>query len=159
MLLPTTPGAVFPSDWSPDGQFVLYQKSSDDTRADLWALPLFGTQAPLMDDSWLRRSHSPQTARQWAFPLRCSGRTSVASCSSLGRSTSCRRRAALSDEHSLARAQPCADHDDLELETQALNCTTRELIGWRFGREFNVIGDVTTSSMSVFVRKRRRASE
>jgi dipeptidyl aminopeptidase/acylaminoacyl peptidase len=47
LLLPTTPGFIFASDWSPDGQFLLYQKSSDETRADLWALPLVGTQTPV----------------------------------------------------------------------------------------------------------------
>ena len=47
LLLPTAPGFIFASDWSPDGQFLLYQKSSDETRADLWALPLFGTQTPV----------------------------------------------------------------------------------------------------------------
>jgi serine/threonine protein kinase/Tol biopolymer transport system component len=35
-----------PSDWSPDGRFVLYQNTDPKTGEDLWALPLEGDRKP-----------------------------------------------------------------------------------------------------------------
>jgi len=42
LLLPGGPEESFACDWSPDGQFLLYQKRSAKTGFDLWALPLGG---------------------------------------------------------------------------------------------------------------------
>jgi Tol biopolymer transport system component len=47
LVLPTTPGSIFASDWSPDGQFLLYETRGGKTKADLWALPLRGDRKPL----------------------------------------------------------------------------------------------------------------
>lgn len=35
-----------PTDWSPDGQFILYQEQNAKTGSDLWVLPLTGEQKP-----------------------------------------------------------------------------------------------------------------
>jgi len=42
LLLPGGPEESFACDWSPDGQFLLYQKRSAKTGFDLWALRLGG---------------------------------------------------------------------------------------------------------------------
>jgi dipeptidyl aminopeptidase/acylaminoacyl peptidase len=42
------PGAtVFPTDWSTDGRFILYQALDTRTNYDLWALPLEGERKPI----------------------------------------------------------------------------------------------------------------
>jgi len=42
------PGAtVFPTDWSTDGRFILYQAIDHRTNYDLWALPLEGERKPI----------------------------------------------------------------------------------------------------------------
>ncbi len=41
-LLKTGEGGKFPTDWSSDGRFVLYQASGPKTGYDVWALPLEG---------------------------------------------------------------------------------------------------------------------
>src|SRR5207245_11498110 len=38
-LLLKTVNAIFPSDWSPDGRFLLYYEISPKTKPDLWLLP------------------------------------------------------------------------------------------------------------------------
>lgn len=35
-------GVNFANDWSPDGRFILFIRRGEKTRADVWALPLFG---------------------------------------------------------------------------------------------------------------------
>ncbi|HSP06872.1 MAG TPA: protein kinase, partial [Acidobacteriota bacterium] len=35
---------ISPDDWSPDGQYLLYEDVNPKTQADLWFLPLFGTR-------------------------------------------------------------------------------------------------------------------
>ena len=35
-------GINFANDWSPDGRFILFIRRGEKTRADVWALPLFG---------------------------------------------------------------------------------------------------------------------
>jgi dipeptidyl aminopeptidase/acylaminoacyl peptidase len=40
-------GTVFPTDWSTDGRFIIYQATDPGTRVDLWALPLDGDRKPL----------------------------------------------------------------------------------------------------------------
>jgi dipeptidyl aminopeptidase/acylaminoacyl peptidase len=37
----------FPTDWSSDGRFLVYQESTEKNQMDLWALPLFGDQKPI----------------------------------------------------------------------------------------------------------------
>jgi hypothetical protein len=42
------PGAtVFPTDWSTDGRFILYQALDTRTNYDLWALPIEGERKPI----------------------------------------------------------------------------------------------------------------
>jgi eukaryotic-like serine/threonine-protein kinase len=36
------PGAKFPSAWSPDGRFILFEQRGVKTRFDMWVLPMFG---------------------------------------------------------------------------------------------------------------------
>jgi dipeptidyl aminopeptidase/acylaminoacyl peptidase len=36
-----------PTDWSPDGRFLLYEQSGEKTGFDLWLLPLFGDRKPM----------------------------------------------------------------------------------------------------------------
>jgi Tol biopolymer transport system component len=38
---------VFVSDWSPDGQYLLYQEQSPETQGDLWLLPAGGDRKPI----------------------------------------------------------------------------------------------------------------
>jgi dipeptidyl aminopeptidase/acylaminoacyl peptidase len=35
-------GVNFANDWSPDGRFILFVRRGEKTRADVWALPMFG---------------------------------------------------------------------------------------------------------------------
>jgi dipeptidyl aminopeptidase/acylaminoacyl peptidase len=35
-----------PSDWSPDGRFILYNRQTGDAGHDIWAVPLDGDRAP-----------------------------------------------------------------------------------------------------------------
>jgi Tol biopolymer transport system component len=37
---------VFPQDWSPDGQYLLYGKGAPGTYIEIWALPMFGEHKP-----------------------------------------------------------------------------------------------------------------
>ncbi len=46
LLLPGGPEESFACDWSPDGQFLLYQRRSAKTGFDFWALPLAGGGKP-----------------------------------------------------------------------------------------------------------------
>ena len=46
LLLPGGPEETFACDWSPDGQFLLYQRRSVKTGFDFWALPLRGGGKP-----------------------------------------------------------------------------------------------------------------
>jgi Tol biopolymer transport system component len=45
-LLLATPQSKSPSDWSPDGRFLLYRSSDPTMGWDLWALPLEGDRKP-----------------------------------------------------------------------------------------------------------------
>ena len=45
-LLLTTPDAKFPTDWSADGRFLLYESLSQKQGLDLWALPMDGSRKP-----------------------------------------------------------------------------------------------------------------
>jgi Tol biopolymer transport system component len=38
----------YPSDWSPDGKFLVYQQEEAKTGADLWLLPLGGDRRPIL---------------------------------------------------------------------------------------------------------------
>ena len=38
----TVPTNLFPTDWSPDGRFIIYHVSLGATGSDIWALPLVG---------------------------------------------------------------------------------------------------------------------
>ncbi|MGH7553255.1 MAG: hypothetical protein ACREMQ_09560, partial [Longimicrobiales bacterium] len=46
LLLPGDLRETFASDWSPDNQFLLFQRRSDQTGFDLWAMPLRGNGQP-----------------------------------------------------------------------------------------------------------------
>ena len=46
-LLLELPGTTTPTDWSSDGQFVLYSETSPTSGYDLWALPMFGDRKPI----------------------------------------------------------------------------------------------------------------
>jgi Tol biopolymer transport system component len=46
-LLLELPGTTSPTDWSSDGQFVLYSETSPTSGYDLWALPMFGDRKPI----------------------------------------------------------------------------------------------------------------
>jgi eukaryotic-like serine/threonine-protein kinase len=46
-LLLETDHDKFPTDWSPDGRYILYQDLGPGTRSDVWALPLFGDRKPM----------------------------------------------------------------------------------------------------------------
>ena len=35
-----------PTDWSPDGQYIIYQDDTANTPSDLWVLALFGDRKP-----------------------------------------------------------------------------------------------------------------
>ncbi len=39
-------GISMPTDWSPDGRFLLFGRRSEKTRVDIWALPRFGEHNP-----------------------------------------------------------------------------------------------------------------
>jgi Tol biopolymer transport system component len=41
-LSPATANSFGPADWSPDGQFLLYERYTPQTGRDLWALPMIG---------------------------------------------------------------------------------------------------------------------
>jgi Tol biopolymer transport system component len=45
-LLLATPQNKYPTDWSPDGRFVLYRNTDTKTGQDLWAMPLDGDRKP-----------------------------------------------------------------------------------------------------------------
>jgi serine/threonine protein kinase len=45
-LLLGTPQNKYPTDWSPDGRFVLYRNTDTKTGQDLWAMPLDGDRKP-----------------------------------------------------------------------------------------------------------------
>jgi Tol biopolymer transport system component/predicted Ser/Thr protein kinase len=42
----TAAGNIYPTDWSRDGRFILYQQLDPATRSDIWAFPLFGDRKP-----------------------------------------------------------------------------------------------------------------
>jgi Tol biopolymer transport system component len=46
LLLPRGREEIFACDWSPDGQYLLYQKQSAERSRDFWALPLLGGGKP-----------------------------------------------------------------------------------------------------------------
>ena len=41
------PSNLWPTDWSPDGRFIIYQVSVGGTGIDIWALPLIGERKPV----------------------------------------------------------------------------------------------------------------
>jgi serine/threonine protein kinase len=45
-LLLATPQNKYPTDWSPDGRFVLYRTNDTNTGQDIWAMPLDGDRKP-----------------------------------------------------------------------------------------------------------------
>jgi Tol biopolymer transport system component len=45
-LLPSGPNRI-PTDWSADGQYIVYTEIDPKTRADIWRLPMFGDGKPI----------------------------------------------------------------------------------------------------------------
>lgn len=42
----SAPPIMFPSDWSPDGRYLVYYRTDTNSRVQLWILPMFGAQKP-----------------------------------------------------------------------------------------------------------------
>ena len=42
LLVPTSPSATFPSDWSSDGKWLLFDRNSAATQSDVWLMPMTG---------------------------------------------------------------------------------------------------------------------
>jgi Tol biopolymer transport system component len=47
-VLLDSPLSLYPTDWSPDGRFILYTMTDPVTTRDLWVLPLFGDRKPFV---------------------------------------------------------------------------------------------------------------
>lgn len=47
-ILLESPIRVFPTSWSPDGRFVLYQAADNVSKRDIWVLPLDGDRRPYL---------------------------------------------------------------------------------------------------------------
>ncbi|HUR97954.1 MAG TPA: hypothetical protein VMZ26_07810, partial [Pyrinomonadaceae bacterium] len=47
-MLLESPVRVYPSDWSPDGKFILYVAVDNKTKRDIWVLPLDGDRKPYL---------------------------------------------------------------------------------------------------------------
>jgi Tol biopolymer transport system component len=47
-LLLETSYTKWPSDWSGDGRFILYEEIDPKTKSDIWVLPLFGDRKPVV---------------------------------------------------------------------------------------------------------------
>lgn len=50
----------FPTDWSPDGRFLLYYEIAPQSSRDIWALPLFGDRTPI---PLVRTEHDERDAK------------------------------------------------------------------------------------------------
>jgi hypothetical protein len=71
---------VFPSDWSPDEQYILYYSQFESTLFDVMALPLFGDRTPIPLVQSAFEEGSPRFSpdgRWFAYASDESGRTEV----------------------------------------------------------------------------------
>ena len=102
VLVAPTAEETFPSDWSPDGRTLVFERRSEKTGWDVWALPLGGGQPVAADPDRRRRTlRTGFSGRQaWiAYTANTSGRPEVyvqpfprAARSRRCRSTAARRR-------------------------------------------------------------------
>src|SRR4029453_2593388 len=79
-LLLATPENKYPTDWSPDGRFVLYRTTGTKTGQDLWTLPLDGDRKPLpiVQTTFDERNGQFSPDGQWiAYESNESGRSEI----------------------------------------------------------------------------------
>jgi Tol biopolymer transport system component len=79
-LLLATPESKYPTDWSPDGRFVLYRTTGTKTGQDLWALPLEGDRKPfpIVQTTFDERDGQFSPDGQWiAYESNESGRSEI----------------------------------------------------------------------------------
>ena len=79
LLVAPTAEETFPSDWSPDGRTLVFERRSEKTGWDVWALPLGGGQpAPLIQTDADERGAQVSPDGAWiAYTANTSGRPEV----------------------------------------------------------------------------------
>jgi serine/threonine protein kinase len=79
-LLLATPQSKYPTDWSPDGRFVLYRATDTKTGQDVWAVPLVGDRkpSPVFQTTFDERDGQFSPDGQWvAYESNESGRSEI----------------------------------------------------------------------------------
>ena len=78
LLVAPTPEETFPSDWSPDGRTLVFERRSEKTGWDVWAVPVStggGTPSPLIQTDADERSAQISPDGKWiAYVANTSGR-------------------------------------------------------------------------------------
>jgi Tol biopolymer transport system component len=79
LLVPPSPEETFPADWSPDGRTLVFQRRTEKTGWDLWALPLSGgNPSPLIQTDADERNAQISPDGKWiAYVANTSGREEV----------------------------------------------------------------------------------